>query len=265
VHKSLIFTSLLPGFAATQVGFLAAVRNPSSWSNNFTLPDDFAIVFTEMNVYYFKCSEVRELDNEFGDLNTKVRDTETAIRSQLEDEILEYDGDLRETFSALADLDCILSFADVAAELGYVRPTVLPAQEKCIQIQKGAHPLQELLIEDGKQFVRNDVNIDVENRVNIVTGPNFSGKSCYARQVGILTYMAHLGSFLPCESAVISVVDRLLSQFSIVETCAVPQSSFQLDLTRMGSVLRSATAYSLVIIDEFGKGTNESASHSGAC
>ena len=237
------------------MGFLAAIRNPASWADNFTLPDDFEIMFTEMSIYYFKCLEVLELDSEFGDLNANVRDLETVIRSALEDDILESDADLRETFSALADLDCILSFAEVAAELGYVRPTVLPAEENRIQIQKGAHPLQELLIEDGKQFVRNDVNIDVANRVNIVTGPNFSGKSCYARQVGILTYMAHLGSFLPCESAAISVVDRLLSQFSIVETCGVPQSSFQLDLTRMGSVLRSATAYSLVVIDEFGKGT----------
>lgn len=254
-----------PLFAAFQVGFLASIRNPSLWSNDFTLPDDFELVFAEMNVYYFKCSEVYELDHEFGDLDVKVRDLESGLRNELEESIIESDADLRETFGALADLDCILSFADVAAELGYVRPTVVPAQEKCIQIQKGADPLQELLIEDGKQFVRNDVHMDVENRVSIVTGPNFSGKSCYARQVGILTYMAHLGSFLPCESAVISVVDRLLSQFSIVETCAVPQSSFQLDLTRMGSVLRTATAYSLVIIDEFGKGTHGCASNIGAC
>jgi DNA mismatch repair protein MSH5 len=235
---------------------LAVLRNYDDWINDFSLPDDFEIVFTEINVYYFKCLEARELDNEFGDLNAKIRDMENLIASDLEDAILECDGDLRETFDALADLDCILSFADVAAELGYVRPSIAPAEEKCILIRHGGHPLQELLIEEGKQFVRNDVAIDAANRINVVTGPNFSGKSCYARQVGILTYMAQLGSFLPCEGARISIVDQILSQFSTVETCAVPQSSFQLDLTRMSSILRFATSSSLVIIDEFGKGTS---------
>jgi DNA mismatch repair protein MSH5 len=234
---------------------LAVIRNYENWINDFSLPDDFEIVFTEMNVYYFKCLEVFELDHEFGDLNAKIRDMENLIAGDLEDAILECDGDLRETFDALANLDCILSFADVAAELGLVRPSIVPEEEKCILIRHGRHPLQELLLEEGKQFVRNDVAIDSVNRVNVVTGPNFSGKSCYARQVGILSYMAQLGSFLPCQGARISIVDQILSQFSTVETCAVPQSSFQLDLTRMSSIMRLATPSSLVLIDEFGKGT----------
>lgn len=195
---------------------------------------------------------MKVLDNEFGDLDAIIKDTELVITSQLEDDILECESELRETCSALADLDCILSLSDVAARFGYVRPLVLPPSEHCISIKNGGHPLQEQII-DG-EFVRNDTAVDASNRVNIITGPNFSGKSCYARQVGILVYMAHIGSFLPCDSARISVVDRILAQFSSAETCSVPQSSFQLDLTRTGAMIRAATQHSLILIDEFGKG-----------
>ena len=80
------------------------------------------------------------------------------------------------------------------------------------------------------------------------------GKAAIPRQVGILVYMAHIGCFLPCDSATISITDQILARISTVETCAVPQSSFQLDLTQMGAILRRSTQFSLVLIDEFGKG-----------
>lgn len=97
--------------------------------------------------------------------------------------------------------------------------------------------------------------MDDESRVMIVTGPNFSGKSCYARQVGVLCYLAHIGSYLPCDSARVSVLDQILVNFGDVETCAVPQSTFQRDLTMMGGIMRRATPNTLVLIDEFGEGT----------
>lgn len=220
---------------------------------------------------YFKNAEMNALDADIGDPDAIIKDIELQIAGELEDEILDSDMDLRQTLDALADLDCVLAFASVATEYAFVRPTMLPAQENLILIRNGAHPLQELLMEH--QFVRNDTLIDSERRVNVITGPNFSGKSCYARQVGILTYMAHIGMFLPCEDAQISMVDRILTQFSTVESCNVPQSSFQLDLTRMGAIMRSATPYSLVLVDEFGKGTLNRAgaqwlvtlTHHGSC
>ena len=122
------------------------------------------------------------------------------------------------------------------------------------QKKKGRHPLQELIIDD--EFIANDTKIySSDRRINVITGPNFSGKSCYARQCGVLVYMSQIGSFLPCDSATVSVTDQILAVISSVETCSVPQSSFQLDLTRMASVLRRSTPRTLVLIDEFGKGT----------
>jgi DNA mismatch repair protein MSH5 len=195
---------------------------------------------------------MRNFDESIGDIDSYIKDTEALIVSELEEIILDKEYELRCAFNVLSDLDCILSFASFSADNRYVRPIVVPSEEHCIRIKRGRHPLQEFII-DG-EFIPNDADIDSINRVSVVTGPNFSGKSCYARQVGILTYMAHIGCFLPCEAARISVVDQILARFSTAETCAVPQSSFQLDLTKMGSILRRAGPCSLVIVDEFGKG-----------
>ena len=161
------------------------------------------------------------------------------IVSELEDDILDCETDLRATFGALAQLDCILSFANCAADLDFVRPNVIDAAEKVISIENGRHPLQELIIDSD--FIPNDTNITAQSRISLITGPNFSGKSCYERQVGMLVYMAHIGCFLPCDKATISITDQILARITTVETCAVPQSSFQLDLSQMGTILRRAT------------------------
>mmetsp|Transcript_8433 Transcript_8433/g.15261 ORF Transcript_8433/g.15261 Transcript_8433/m.15261 type:complete len:351 (-) Transcript_8433:646-1698(-) len=183
-----------------------------------------------------------------------IKDTESMIVGELEDDILDCETDLRATFGALAQLDCILSFANCAADLDFVRPNVIEAAKKVISIDNGRHPLQELIIDND--FIPNDTNITARSPISVITGPNFSGKSCYERQVGMLVYMAHIGCFIPCDKATISITDQILARITTVETCAVPQSSFQLDLSQMGTVLRRATPYSLVLLDEFGKGTN---------
>ena len=123
-----------------------------------------------------------------------------------------------------------------------------------IYIKDGRHPLQEIICESD--FVKNDVQMDDLNRILCVTGPNYSGKSCYMRQVGLLVYMAHIGSFIPCSQAIISVTDQIFARVSTIETCSRPQSSYQLELTEMASIILKATPKSLVLIDEFGKGTN---------
>ncbi|KAL7554025.1 hypothetical protein ACHAWF_017390 [Thalassiosira exigua] len=216
------------------------------------LDEDFEFVFVQDDDAFFKSDEMNQLDEEIGDLDAFIKDTEAFIVSDLEEEILEREGELRGTFGALADLDCALSLAGCAADLGFVRPEIAPAEEGVIHIENGRHPLQELIVDD---FIPNDTRMDKENCVLVVTGPNFSGKSCYARQVGVLVYLAHVGSYLPCDSARISVVDQILANFGDVETCAVPQSTFQRDLTQMAGIMRKCTPNTPVLIDEFGKGT----------
>jgi len=256
-----------------QVGFLLQLDRREHahdvTTNAFPgLPPDFTFVFLQAQDHaaYFKNADMRQLDEEVGDLDAYIKDTQLMIVHELEDDVLDREAELRSTFGALADLDCILSFAACASDLNFVRPEMVApgsgssggddGDDGSIYVENGRHPLQELVIDD--EFIANNVMIDSTNRVNVVTGPNFSGKSCYARMVGVLVYMAHIGCFVPCDRARIAVTDQILARISSVETCAVPQSSFQQDLTQMAAMLRRSTPRSLVLIDEFGKGTSPS-------
>jgi DNA mismatch repair protein MSH5 len=214
----------------------------------------FGVCSTEV---YFKCDEMRVLDGELGDLDGLIKDREKTILTELEETILDAEIELRESFKALSELDCILSFAACAADLRFTRPKIVEHSEEhgnLVYIKDGRHPLQEVFTE--REFVPNDVRIDDQDRVVVITGPNYSGKSCYLRQVGVLVYMAHLGSFIPASRALISITDQICARIATIETCARPQSSYQLELTEMASILLATTPKSLVLIDEFGKGTN---------
>ena len=237
--------------------------------------------------FYFKDREMDYLDTSIGDLDGLIKETEASIVSELQDDILDQEIELRETFLTLSELDCIVSFAVVAKDRNFTRPNILQTPQDgtstttAVRIKKGRHPLQEIVV--GRDFVPNDIEIDDKKLVNVLTGPNFSGqlehspfifavldllvthvvhlplhflegKSCLARQLGVCVYLAQIGCFVPCDECSISIVDQIFTQFARVETCAVPQSSFQLDLTHMGTIFRKSTSRSLVIIDEFGKG-----------
>ena len=217
------------------------------------VPDDFVCLAIQEDDAYFKNDDVRHLDETLGDIGMTVRDFESLIVSELEDDILDCEGDLRATFTALARLDCILCLASCAHDMKLARPSIVGTDENCIVIDEGRHPLQELIVES--KYISNSTHLDGDHRVNIVTGPNFSGKSTYLRQVGVIVYLSHIGSFVPCKGARISITDQILTRISAVETCAVPQSTFQLDLSQMGTILRKSTPSTLVLIDEFGKGT----------
>ena len=249
-----------------QIGYLVELdQNQVSLARD-ALPPDFEHIFNQDNCVYFKCGEMRHLDEEIGDLDAFIKDTELMIMTQLEETILDTENELRECFKALSILDCVLSFANCAADLNFTRPQLIDDDEgessksqdqaprKVLSIKDGRHPLQEIFCE--REFVTNDVQMDNLNRILCVTGPNYSGKSCYMRQVGLLVYMAHLGSFIPCSKAVIPITDQIFARVSTTETCSRPQSSFQLELTEMASILLKATPKSLVLIDEFGKGTS---------
>eukprot|EP00934_Nitzschia_sp_Nitz4_P002886 Nitzschia sp. Nitz4//scaffold38_size140716//70331//73000//NITZ4_003145-RA/size140716-processed-gene-0.33-mRNA-1//1//CDS//3329550072//2876//frame0 len=237
-----------------QVGFLVALKRETMAVHSQRMPEDFEHSFTQDNESYFKCDEVCHLDDEIGDLDRLIKDREGMIVNELEETILDSEADLRQSFKALSELDCILSFSECAMDFQFVRPVLLQDGSSRIHIVDGRHPLQEIITE--RAFVPNDVDIDTPTRISVVTGPNYSGKSCYLRQVGVLVYMAHIGCFLPCSRAEMCIVDNIVSRISSIETCSVPQSSFQLDLTQMASILRHVSPKSLVLIDEFGKGTS---------
>ena len=151
------------------------------------LPSEFTHIFNQDEEAFFKNAEMRQLDEDIGDLDGLIKDTEGMIVAELEEVILENENQLRRTFRSLSALDCILSFACCAADLKFTRPKMESATKNQILIKNGRHPLQEIITES--EFIPNDVEISNTNRILLVTGPNFSGKSCYLRQVRMIASM----------------------------------------------------------------------------
>jgi DNA mismatch repair protein MSH5 len=132
--------------------------------------------------FYFKDADMDHLDETIGDLDGLIKETEANIVGELQDDILDQETELRETFLALSELDCIISFAVVAKDRNFIRPNILPSSPQgealptAVRIKNGRHPLQEIIV--GRDFVPNDIEIDDKKLVNVLTGPNFSGQFC---------------------------------------------------------------------------------------
>ncbi|KAG1052921.1 hypothetical protein G6F43_004968 [Rhizopus delemar] len=243
----------------------------------------FNLQFTTADNLYYKNARTRELDETIGDIYTIIIDKEIEIIQGLSERVLEYKKQFTDIADILSNIDCLVSLSVAALKFGYTRPTM--TDTSVLKIIKGRHPLQELCVET---FIPNDTHLEggrgfkyeqgswsllaksakfnnselhyqdttsIVNSVQVVTGANFSGKSVYLKQVALITYMAHIGSFVPAQSATIGITDRLFTRTQTLETISKPQSAFAYDLQQVQKALNHSTCRSLVIIDEFGKGT----------
>ena len=155
---------------------------------------------------------------------------------------------------AVARLDALCSLAETAVKNHYVCPEV--DLSRMLDIREGRHPVVEQAQKDSL-FVPNDTFLnDADDRVAIVTGPNMAGKSTYMRQTALIVLMAQMGSFVPAKSAVIGVVDRVFTRIGASDDLAAGQSTFMVEMSEMANILRHATAQSLLILDEIGRGTS---------
>ena len=162
---------------------------------------------------------------------------------------------IQKTAVALKTLDALLSLAIAAVRNRYVRPQM--TQDGTLTIENGRHPVVEAGMRGDEQFVPNSTAMDAQdNRMLIVTGPNMAGKSTYMRQVALITLMAHMGSFVPADSASIGIVDRIFTRVGASDDLASGQSTFMVEMNEMAHILRTATSRSLIILDEIGRGTS---------
>ncbi|MBR6253543.1 MAG: DNA mismatch repair protein MutS [Clostridia bacterium] len=161
---------------------------------------------------------------------------------------------LQDTATAVATLDTLNSFADVAEENNYSKPTL--TDDETIRISNGRHPVVEKLIPSGS-FVPNDTLLDInENRINVITGPNMAGKSTYMRQVALICLMAQIGSFVSADDATIGIVDRIFTRVGASDDLSTGQSTFMVEMSEVANILNNATCKSLLILDEIGRGTS---------
>ena len=161
---------------------------------------------------------------------------------------------VQRTARAVACVDVLADFAAVAVKNNYCRPEIDLSGE--IEIRDGRHPVVEQMLK-GSLFVPNDTRLDTDaNRVAILTGPNMAGKSTYMRQVALIVLMAQIGSFVPAKSARIGVVDRIFTRIGASDDLASGKSTFMVEMTEVAEILKNATARSLLILDEIGRGTS---------
>ncbi|MDO4987437.1 MAG: DNA mismatch repair protein MutS [Synergistes sp.] len=203
----------------------------------------------------FITEELKKFERVMFGAEDEIRARELEIYNVLIKETLAMSHEIQETASFIASLDTFLSLSVVAAERGYCRPVVDLGKD--FVIKNARHPVIELTL--GKNpFTPNDYDFSAENgrRIALITGPNMAGKSTYLRMAALIAIMAHIGSFIPAESAKIGLVDRVFTRIGARDELSRGQSTFMVEMVETANILRSATDRSLVILDEVGRGTS---------
>ncbi len=218
------------------------------------VPEDYIRKQTLTNAERFITPELKEMERLVLNAETRINDLEYDLFTRLRQKLQTYTEEIQRTAKAISVLDVLASFAEVSEKNGYVKPAVDDGDK--IVIEKGRHPVIEQTIPDGI-FVSNDTYIDRdESCMLLITGPNMSGKSTYMRQTALITLMAQIGCFVPCEKARIGVVDRIFTRIGASDNLAQGQSTFYVEMSELSYILNTATQKSLVILDEIGRGTS---------
>jgi len=226
-----------------------------SHANADKVPADYVRKQTLKNAERYITDELKRFESEILTAEERARRLEERLFEQVRAELAEDVGRFQAAAEALATLDVLAAFAALARERGYRRPRI--TQDNVLRIVAGRHPvLAETL---GEAFVANDVEMGPEaDRLLIITGPNMAGKSTYIRQVALLTLLAQTGCFLPAEEAEIGIVDRIFTRVGAADELTAGLSTFMVEMIETANILNNATARSLVILDEVGRGTSTS-------
>lgn len=218
------------------------------------IPSDYIRKQTLANSERFITEELKNVENEILGAKDRVLRLEEGIFSEVRDCLAAMLKKVQETAAAVAQVDVLASFANVAIENDYTKPEI--AVDGSIQITGGRHPVVERMLTE-EMFVPNDTYLDTKaQRMLMITGPNMAGKSTYMRQVALITLMAQIGSFVPAEYAKISVVDKIFTRIGASDDLTAGQSTFMVEMKEVSDILNYATKNSLVILDEVGRGTS---------
>lgn len=218
------------------------------------VPDTYIRKQTLTNCERYITQELKELEGKVIGAKDRVVALEYEVFSSIRQQVAGEVERIQSTAKALATLDALASLAQVAFDNNYCCPQI--TTDGVIDIKDGRHPVVEALL-DGAPFVPNDTMLDNgDNKCSIITGPNMAGKSTYMRQTALITLLAQVGSFVPASSARISVVDAIFTRVGASDDLATGQSTFMVEMNEVSTILKNATADSLIILDEIGRGTS---------
>ncbi|MEQ9279316.1 MAG: DNA mismatch repair protein MutS [Balneola sp.] len=219
------------------------------------VPEHFIRKQTLVNAERYITPELKEIEEKILSAEERSKTLEYELFEEVRLYVSEFADDIQQIAFALAELDCIQCFAEVAFKNNYAKPEVRDTEE--ISIKKGRHPVVEETLPMGEPFIPNDIELNnSDQQIMIITGPNMAGKSIILRQTGLIVLLAQVGSFVPAESATIGMVDKIFTRVGASDNLAAGESTFLVEMNEAANILNNATPRSLILLDEVGRGTS---------
>jgi DNA mismatch repair protein MutS len=218
---------------------------PAGWHRKQTLTQAERYITPELKEYEEKIMGAEE----------KIMQLELALFEKLLQELQDFLLPMQQNGNLLASLDCLSAFAANATQFDYCKPEI--TGDAVLQLSGSRHPVIEQSLPPGEKYIANDLLLDpASQQIIILTGPNMSGKSALLRQTALITLMAHIGSYVPCSTAVIPLTDKIFTRVGASDNLSSGESTFMVEMNETASIINNVTARSLVLLDEIGRGTS---------
>ncbi|SFR32880.1 DNA mismatch repair protein MutS [Robiginitalea myxolifaciens] len=232
-------------------GYYIEVRN----THRDKVPEEWIRKQTLVNAERYITEELKEYEAKILGAEERILDLEQQLFNQLVSWLQEYIGPVQLNARLLAELDCLGSFAQSAAQYNYVRPEVHQGTD--LYIEQGRHPVIERRLPPGEGYIANDLLMDRENQqILMITGPNMSGKSAILRQTALISLMAQAGSFVPANAARLGLIDKIFTRVGASDNISLGESTFMVEMNEAASILNNLSDRSLILLDEIGRGTS---------
>lgn len=251
-RKETGITSLRVGFNKVFGYYIEVTRAHQS-----KVPDRYIRKQTLVNSERYITEELKQKEEIILNAHENLYSLEYKLFNELRESLLPNLLKIQELSQVIAQIDVLTNFASVALDRSYVKPVIydIGENEGLIKIEKGRHPIIESI--SSEEFISNDTDMSLsKGNMSILTGPNMSGKSTYIRQVAVIILMAQIGSFVPAQSAEISLVDRIFTRVGAADDLVKGRSTFMVEMDEAANILNNATKYSLIVLDEVGRGTS---------
>jgi len=219
------------------------------------IPADYIRKQTLVNSERYITPDLKEYEEKVLNAEDKIYELESQLFTELRLYVSSFAETIQNNARLIAMLDCFLSFAEIAEQYNYVKPLV--DNSTILEIKEGRHPVVERILPPGEKFTPNNCKMDnEEQQIILLTGPNMAGKSVYLRQIGLLVLLAQIGSFVPAKEATIGLVDRIFTRVGASDNISAGESTFLVEMQEAANIINNATARSLILLDEIGRGTS---------
>jgi DNA mismatch repair protein MutS len=231
-------------------GYYIEVRN----THKDKVPEDWIRKQTLVNAERYITQELKEYEEKIVNADEKIKDLELKLFLKLIDNLQDSLTTLKLISEKVSVIDILNSFSKRAIKYKYICPEII--DEKKIEITQGRHPVIEANLPHGERYVPNDILLDKDQKIIMITGPNMSGKSAILRQTALITILAQIGSFVPAKKMRFSIIDRIFTRVGASDNISMGESTFMVEMNETASILNNLTDHSLILLDEIGRGTS---------